>query len=71
MPAIAQGGQAVDRGGVTGVVGDDCHRLTMLIDGFARAPVCEVYRCDADGVITVELRRPTASDARRSDIARG
>ncbi len=37
-------------------------------DRFAGAPVCEVYRCDSDGVITVELRRPAADDARTHEI---
>jgi molecular chaperone DnaK len=31
-------------------------------------PVCEVYRCDKDGVVTVELRRPAANDARCYEI---
>jgi len=37
-------------------------------DRFADQAVCEVYRCDADGVITVELRRPGARDARCYEI---
>lgn len=32
--------------------------------------VCEVYRCDADGVITVELRRPAITDSRTYEIFR-
>jgi hypothetical protein len=37
-------------------------------DRFAHEAVCEVYRCDADGVITVELRRPQWNDARTYEI---
>ncbi len=33
-------------------------------------PVCEVYRCDSDGVITVELQRPAANDSRQYEIGR-
>lgn len=33
-----------------------------------QAQVCEVYRCDHDGVITVELRRPVCDDARHYEI---
>lgn len=39
-------------------------------DRFAQEAVCEVYRCDADGVITVELRRPSHFDARTYEIFR-
>ena len=39
-------------------------------DCFAQTPACEVYRCDSDGVITVELRRPGANDARCYEIYR-
>lgn len=37
-------------------------------DRFSNEPVCEVYRCDHDGVITVELRRPASRDARCYEI---
>ncbi len=37
---------------------------------FARDAVCEIYRCDSDGVITVELRRPARQDARTYEIYR-
>ena len=37
-------------------------------DHFARDAVCEVYRCDCDGVITVELRRPSRNDSRCYEI---
>jgi hypothetical protein len=37
-------------------------------DRFAGAAVCEVYRCDSDGVITVELRRPASQDVRTHEI---
>ncbi len=37
-------------------------------DRFSGEPVCEVYRCDNDGVITVELRRPACRDARCYEI---
>lgn len=39
-------------------------------DRFAVEPVCEVYRCDSDGVITVELRRPSRGDSRCYEIYR-
>jgi len=39
-------------------------------DRFADQPVCEVYRCDADGVITVELKRPRCQDARTYEVCR-
>lgn len=39
-------------------------------DRFADMPACEVYRCDSDGVITVELRRPTKNDSRVHEIYR-
>ncbi len=39
-------------------------------DAFASSSVCEVYRCDSDGVITVELRRPHRNDARTYEIYR-
>lgn len=35
---------------------------------FAGEPVCEVYRCDSDGVITVELRRPSRGESRCYEI---
>jgi molecular chaperone HscA len=37
-------------------------------DRFASTPVCEVYRCDSDGVITVELRRPANDTSRCYEI---
>jgi molecular chaperone DnaK (HSP70) len=37
---------------------------------FGEQSVCEVYRCDSDGVITVELRRPSSQDARTYEIFR-
>ncbi|UCD48879.1 MAG: Hsp70 family protein [Phycisphaerales bacterium] len=37
-------------------------------DRFAADTVCEIYRCDSDGVITVELRRPAADDSRCYEI---
>jgi len=39
-------------------------------DCFGQNAVCEVYRCDHDGVITVELRRPFEDDARCYEIYR-
>ena len=39
-------------------------------DSFAQTPACEVYRCDSDGVITVELRRPATNDTRCYEIYR-
>ncbi|HVP09846.1 MAG TPA: Hsp70 family protein, partial [Phycisphaerae bacterium] len=39
-------------------------------DQYAGDPVCEVYRCDCDGVITVELRRPACKDARTYEVGR-
>ncbi len=39
-------------------------------DRFADQPVCEIYRCDCDGVITVELRRPATGEARTYEIYR-
>lgn len=39
-------------------------------DQFADQSVCEVYRCDCDGVITVELRRPRCDDARTYEVCR-
>jgi hypothetical protein len=35
---------------------------------FGEEPVCEVYRCDSDGVITVELRRPSRGESRCYEI---
>jgi molecular chaperone DnaK (HSP70) len=35
---------------------------------FSSMTVCEVYRCDADGVITVELRRPATDEVRTHEI---
>ena len=37
-------------------------------DAFSSQAVCEVYRCDSDGVITVELRRPACGDARCHEV---
>ncbi|MFH1420318.1 MAG: Hsp70 family protein [Planctomycetota bacterium] len=37
---------------------------------FADEAVCEVYRCDSDGVITVELQRPARMDARTFEVYR-
>jgi len=37
-------------------------------DRFAADAVCEIYHCDSDGVITVELRRPAANDSRCYEI---
>jgi molecular chaperone DnaK (HSP70) len=39
-------------------------------DRFSSEAVCEVYRCDSDGVITVELRRPSRFEARTFEIFR-
>lgn len=39
-------------------------------DRFGGQAVCEVYRCDADGVITVELKRPACQDARTYEVCR-
>ncbi len=39
-------------------------------EAFAGEPVCEVYRCDGDGVITVELKRPSRNDSRCYEIYR-
>jgi hypothetical protein len=38
-------------------------------DAFAHEPVVERYTCDADGVITVELRRPADGRARILEIS--
>lgn len=35
---------------------------------FANSTVSEVYRCDSDGVITVELHRPTTDEIRTHEI---
>ena len=40
----------------------------ICTDRFAADAVCEIYRCDSDGVITVELRRPAANDSRCYEI---
>jgi molecular chaperone DnaK (HSP70) len=42
----------------------------VATDQFSAEPVCEVYRCDSDGVITVELRRPARGDSRCYEIFR-
>ncbi len=39
-------------------------------DQFVDEAVCEVYRCDSDGVITVELRRPVGQQARTYEVFR-
>jgi molecular chaperone DnaK (HSP70) len=35
---------------------------------FSGMTVCEVYRCDSDGVITVELHRPATNEVRTHEI---
>lgn len=40
----------------------------VATDAYAEPPVCEVYRCDSDGVITVEVQRPGSCDARAYEI---
>ena len=42
----------------------------VATDRFADQPVCEVYRCDHDGVISVELHRPACDDSRCYEIYR-
>ncbi len=39
-------------------------------DAFSANAVCEIYRCDSDGVITVELRRPACGDIRCFEVFR-
>jgi len=39
-------------------------------EAYSGDAVCEVYRCDSDGVITVELRRPASADSRCYEIYR-
>jgi len=39
-------------------------------DRFAHMAVCETYRCDADGVITVELSNPARKELRCCEIFR-
>jgi hypothetical protein len=39
-------------------------------DAFSATAVCEIYRCDSDGVITVELRRPACGDSRCHEVFR-
>jgi molecular chaperone DnaK len=39
-------------------------------DVFAGEAVCETYRCDTDGVITVEISRPASHDSRTYEIFR-
>lgn len=39
-------------------------------DRFAGEEVCEAYRCDSDGVITVELRRPSRNESRCYEVFR-
>ncbi|MBN1491452.1 MAG: Hsp70 family protein [Phycisphaerae bacterium] len=41
-----------------------------MTDRFSHDAVCEVYRCDADSVITVELHRPACHDVRTYEIFR-
>lgn len=43
-------------------------RLVAGTDRFSAQTVCEVYRCDSDGVITVELRRPATDEIRTHEI---
>jgi len=45
-----------------------CRDTIVTTDAFSASAVCEVYRCDADGVITVELRRPACNDVRCYEI---
>jgi molecular chaperone DnaK (HSP70) len=40
----------------------------VATDAFADQIVCEVYRCDHDGVITVELQRPATEERRTYEI---
>lgn len=40
----------------------------IATDRFGGEAVCEVYRCDSDGAITVELRRPARQDVRAYEI---
>ena len=40
----------------------------VTTEQFAGQTVCEVYRCDSDGVITVELRRPSTEEYRMHEI---
>lgn len=42
----------------------------VATDSFSDEPVCEIYRCDHDGVISVELRRPSCHDSRCYEIYR-
>ncbi|MBN2561784.1 MAG: Hsp70 family protein [Phycisphaerae bacterium] len=42
----------------------------VATDEFTDQAVCEVYRCDSDGVITVEVHRPARQDARTYEIFR-
>lgn len=39
-------------------------------DQHSAQSVCEVYRCDSDGAISVEIRRPSRNDARTYEIYR-
>jgi molecular chaperone DnaK (HSP70) len=43
-------------------------RMVVSTDRFSEQTVCEVYRCDSDGVITVELRRPATDEVRTHEI---
>jgi molecular chaperone DnaK len=42
----------------------------VLTDHFSHLAVCEIYRCDCNGVITVELRNPARQESRRYEIYR-
>ena len=42
----------------------------VATDRFADQPICEVYRCDHDGVISVELHRPSCNESRCYEIYR-
>ena len=42
----------------------------VATDSFAADRVSEVYRCDCDGVISVELRRPSRGESRCYEICR-
>ena len=42
----------------------------VATDRFADERVCEIYRCDSDGFISVELRRPALNESRVFEICR-
>lgn len=52
------------------LAGSALHQEIRPTDLHASQAVCEVYRCDADGVITVELRRPACNDSRIYEVFR-